>query len=201
MVPGDVPMAAAVGNNRAPHPLDSGCNPPAPRIDAMRITLPALATAIAVFTAPALAADKAQTFVYKATIGGMFEVKSSQLALKMSKDPDVKKFADMMVSDHGAANAELEAIAKEQGLKVPGSLDKEHAVELKSLRQAGASLDAPYVKAQLEGHAETVKMFEQYAESGDNEALQNFAVKTLPTLRTHLDTIEQMGDRVGAINK
>jgi putative membrane protein len=167
----------------------------------MRITLPALATAIAVFTAPALAADKAQTFVDKAAVGGMFEVESSQLAIKMSKDADVKKFADMMVSDHGAANAELEALAKEQGLTVPDKLDKEHAAKLKSLQQAGAGLDAPYVKAQLEGHEQTVKMFEQYADSGDNEALQNFAVKTLPTLRTHLDTIEQMGDRVGAINK
>jgi putative membrane protein len=165
----------------------------------MRIILPALAIAIAFFAAPAPAADKAQTFVDKAAVGSMFEVESSQLALRTSKDPDVKKFADMMVSDYGAANAELEALAKEQGLTVPGELDKEHAAKLKSLQQTGPGFDAPYVKAQIEGHEQTVKMFEQYAESGDNEALQNFAVKTLPTLRTHLDSIEQMGDRVGAI--
>ena len=165
----------------------------------MRITLPVLATAIAVFTAPVLAAEKAQTFVEKAAVGGMFEVESSELALKMSKDPDVKKFADTMISDHGAANSELQALAKEQGLSVPRKLDQEHAQLLKSLQKAASGFDAPYIKAQLEGHEKTVKMFEQYAESGDNEALQNFAMKTLPTLRMHLDSIEEMGDRVGAI--
>lgn len=160
--------------------------------------LPAIAIAAVVFASPALSAEKAQSFVDKAAVGGMFEVESSQLALKTSKDPDVKKFADTMVSDHGKANAELEALAKEQDLTVPTKLDKKHAATLKSLQEAGAGIDAPYIKAQLEGHVTTVKMFERYAENGDNKALQTFAVKTLPTLRMHLDMIEKMGDRVGA---
>lgn len=167
----------------------------------MRISraLPAAAMAIAMFTLTALAADKAQTFVDKAAVGGMFEVESSELALRTSKDPDVKKFADMMVSDHGKANRELEALAKEQGLTVPAKLDAEHAAKLERLQQAGAQFDAPYIEAQLEGHQATVKMFEDYASEGDNDALQRFAVATLPTLRMHLDSIEALGDRVGAI--
>jgi len=160
--------------------------------------IPAIALVATAFTSPVLSAEKAQSFVDKAVVGGMFEVESSQLALKTSKDPDVKKFADTMVSDHGKANAELEALAKEQKLTVPTKLDKKHTEMLDSLQKAGAGFDAPYIKAQLEGHVTTVNMFEQYAENGDNEALQTFAVKTLPTLRMHLDMIEKMGDRVGA---
>jgi putative membrane protein len=165
----------------------------------MRMTFPALAVAIVAFTAPALAADKAQSFVDKAAVAGLFEVESSELALKTSKDADVRKFADTMISEHGAANSELKALAREQGLAMPDKLDQEHAAKLKSLEEAGRGFDAPYVKAQLDGHEQAVKIFEQYAENGDNEALQNFAIKTLPTLRMHLDSIEQMGDRVGAI--
>lgn len=166
----------------------------------MRMTpfIPAIAIAATAFASPALSAEKAQSFVDKAAVGGMFEVESSQLALKTSKDPDVKKFADTMVSDHAKANAELQALAKEQKLTVPAQLDEKHEAMLKSLQQAGTEFDAPYIKAQLEGHVTTVKMFERYAEDGDNKALQTFAVKTLPTLRMHLDMIEQMGDRVGA---
>jgi len=166
----------------------------------MRTTvfLPALALVAAAWVLPASAAEKAQTFVDKAAVGGTFEVESSQLAIKMSKDADVKKFADMMISDHEKANADLEALAKQEGLKVPGKLDKKHQALLDELGKAGANFDAPYIKAQLDGHQETVKMFEQYADNGDNNALQNFAVKTLPTLRTHLQTIEEMSNRVGA---
>lgn len=163
------------------------------------IAIAALAAAPMVPVAwPVLAAEKAQAFVDKAIVGGMFEIESSQLALKNSRDPEVKKFADMMVSDHGKANAELEMLAKELGLSAPSKLDDKHVALLKSLQQAGTTIEAHYIKAQLDGHVETVKMFEDYASAGDNEALQNFAVKTLPTLRMHLDMIEQMGDRVGA---
>jgi putative membrane protein len=167
----------------------------------MRISraLPAVALTVATLTTTAFAAEKAQDFVDKAAVGGMFEVESSELALRTSKDPDVKKFADMMISDHGKANMELETVAKEQGLTVPAKLDEEHAAKLKQLRQVGARLDAPYIQAQLEGHQATVKMFEDYASNGDNDALQQFAVATLPTLRTHLDSIDRLGDRVGAI--
>jgi putative membrane protein len=160
--------------------------------------LSAAAIAAAVAVSTAFAADKAQDFVDKAAIGGTFEVESSQLAIKMSKDPDVKKFADMMIADHGKANAELEALVKEQGLTMPAKLDEKHAALIEELRKAGAQFDAPYVKAQLDGHAETVKMFQQYADNSDNKALQTFAVKTLPTLKMHLDMVEQLGDRVGA---
>lgn len=147
---------------------------------------------------PAFAAEKAQEFVDKAAIAGTFEVESSELALKMSKDADVKKFADTMVSDHGQANTELETLAQEQGLTVPAKLDAKHAALIKDLEKAGGQFDAPYVKAQLDGHAEAVKMFQQYADNGDNKALQTFAVKTLPTLKMHLDMIERLSDRVGA---
>ena len=169
----------------------------------MRISryLPALAIVLAAATAPALATDDAQTFVNKAAVGGMFEVESSELALKMSRDADVRKFADTMISDHGKANSELETLAREEGLTAPAKLDGEHAAMLKSLRESGRLFDAPYIKAQLDGHQKTVEMFEQYAESGENKALQNFAVETLPTLRMHLESVEQMGDRVGAIKQ
>ena len=160
--------------------------------------LSAVAITGAVAISPALAADKAQDFVDKAATAGTFEVESSELALKMSKDADVKKFADTMISDHGQANTELETLAKEQGLTVPAKLDGKHATLIEELGKAGTQFDAPYVKAQLEGHAEAVKMFQQYADNGDNKALQTFAVKTLPTLKMHLDMIERLSDRVGA---
>src|SRR4051794_34343538 len=46
--------------------------------------LPALAIAATLWMSPALAEDSAQTFVDKAAVGGMFEVESSRIALKMS---------------------------------------------------------------------------------------------------------------------
>lgn len=164
----------------------------------MNRALKAMAAAAAfIFALPAFAAETAQAFVDKAAAGGLFEVQSSELAVKMSKTPEVQSFAQMMIADHGKANAALDALAKKEGFKVPAALDKEHAAKIQTLQNAGSQFDPPYVKAQLEGHQETVKLFEEYAASGDNAALQAFARETLPTLKAHLEKIEAISGQLG----
>lgn len=164
----------------------------------MNRSLKAMAAVTAfVLAVPAFAAETAQTFVDKAATGGLFEVQSSELAAKMSKAAEVQSFAQMMIEDHGKANAALDALAKKEGLKVPAALDKEHAAKIQTLQGAGSQFDPPYVKAQLEGHQETVKLFEEYAANGDNAALKSFAVETLPTLKAHLEKIEDISAQLG----
>ena len=160
--------------------------------------LPALAVAATLWMSPALAEDSAQTFVDKATVGGLFEVESSQLALKMSDDTDVKHFADMMVNDHGKANAALKLLAEQQKLTLPADLDEEHAAMVKTLEKAGDHFDAAYAKAQLDAHEAAVELFENYASDGENKELQGFAVQSLPALHGHLEAIKDIGARTAA---
>jgi putative membrane protein len=155
--------------------------------------LPALTVAATLWMSPALAEDSAQTFVDKAAVGGMFEVESSQLALKMSDNADVKHFADMMVNDHGKANAELKSLAEQEHLTLPAALDEEHAAMLKTLSRAGGQFDVQYAKAQLDAHKAAVELFQNYASNGENKTLQKFAVQTLPTLHGHLEAIKDIG--------
>jgi putative membrane protein len=160
--------------------------------------LPALAVAATLWMSPAFAEDSAQTFVDKAAVGGMFEVESSQIALKMSDNADVKQFADMMINDHGKANAELKSLAEKEHLTLPTELDEVHAAMLKTLPRAGAEFDVQYTKAQLDAHEAAVELFQNYASNGENKTLQRFAVQTLPTLHGHLEAIKDIGSRTAA---
>src|SRR5690349_5940107 len=65
-------------------------------------------------------------FVSKAAQDGMTEVELGKVALAKSKDAKVREFAQRMVADHGKANQELAAIARQKGLEAPKSLDTEH---------------------------------------------------------------------------
>ena len=68
-----------------------------------------------------------------------------------------------------------------------------------TLAKAGDQFDAAYAKAQLDAHEAAVELFENYASNGENKALQNFAVQTLPTLHGHLEAIKDISARTAAI--
>jgi putative membrane protein len=61
----------------------------------------------------------AQQFVTDAAVGGMKEIRLSEAALDKTQNPEVKKFAALMVKDHSKANAKLEKIAQSEGLICP----------------------------------------------------------------------------------
>lgn len=158
-----------------------------------------LAAASILLAVPAFAADSAQEFVDKAAIGGKFEVDSSQIALGKIQDQSIKGFAQMMIRDHGAANAKLATVAGEQKLKVPPALDAQRQGDLDKLKNAQAPIDPAYVDMQRKAHADAVKLFETYASGGDNAALKTFAQQTVDTLKTHQRMIEKIAAGQDAI--
>ncbi len=63
----------------------------------------------------------AQQFVTDAAMGGMKEVRLSQMALEQSQNPEVKKFASRMVRDHSRVNEKLAKLAQDKGLILPAT--------------------------------------------------------------------------------
>src|SRR5688500_555593 len=55
--------------------------------------------------------DSPDDFMKSAAQGGAAEVELGKLAAQKAADPEVKKFAQMMVSEHSKANAELKTLA------------------------------------------------------------------------------------------
>jgi predicted outer membrane protein len=124
-------------------------------------------------------------FIKAAAQDGMTEVELGQLAMDKSNSTAVKRFAQKMVKDHGAADAELSGIAKAKSLKVPAGLDEEHQGMVKKLAaKSGAAFDADYAKYMAMNHTQAIALFQSEAKSSDPE-LAAFAKKTLPTLQEH----------------
>jgi len=145
-------------------------------------------------TPPAAASTQAlaaQDFVNKAANSDMFEIESSKLAQQKSQNNRVREFADMMIKDHTQASEKLKSAA--QGLNVPSSPDQQHAQMVQQLQGAnGPDFDRRYVQMQLSGHEDAVKLFDQYSQNGDKTELKQFAQQTLPTLREHLQHVQQL---------
>ena len=102
-----------------------------------------------------------QQFATQARVGDLFEVESSAIAKNKTKNPDIAAFAQMMIEDHGKADAELEATAKREEISsLPSELDADKKAKLEQLTAASdANFDSLYVKLQAEAHAEAVALF------------------------------------------
>ena len=122
-----------------------------------------------------------RSFFEKAAKGGMKEVAVSTAAMDRLMNPQVKQFAQMMVTDHTGANAELLALAAAKGVTLP-SKDKNYD-EKWSKKTKG--VDEDYMKEMVSDHKDTVDLFEKAAKSEDTE-IAAFARKTLPKLQQHL---------------
>ncbi|MEJ7711703.1 MAG: DUF4142 domain-containing protein [Pyrinomonadaceae bacterium] len=55
-------------------------------------------------------------FIMEATMGGMKEVESGRVAATKATNPEVKKFAEMMVDEHSKVNDELKTLAASKGV-------------------------------------------------------------------------------------
>jgi len=47
-------------------------------------------------------------------------------------------------------------------------------------------------RGQVDGHEEAVALFEKYAKKGDKANLKQFAEKTLPTIKEHLEAAKKL---------
>ena len=127
-----------------------------------------------------------RTFVQKAAVAGMFEVESAKVAKDKATSPDLKEFADKMITDHTKANDDLMAIAKQKNVDVPSSLDAEHQAKLDALSKlSGAAFDRTYKQQQTAGHDKVLALMTKEAKTGQDADLKAFAQKYDSVIAEH----------------
>ena len=134
-----------------------------------------------------------QNFVDKAASGGLSEVQTAQLAQQRSNSPQVKQFANRMITDHTQANNELQQIAQQQNITLPAKLDTKDESEYRKLSGLnGTSFDQAYAQGAVADHEQDIALFRKEAQSGQDPALKSYAQKTLPILEQHLQLAQSL---------
>jgi putative membrane protein len=129
------------------------------------------------------------SFAEKAASGGMMEVKLGEMAQENASSIKVKEFGMMMVKDHSKANDELMAIANKMKVTLPKEMmpkQEQMVADLKSKK--GAEFDKAYMDMMVNDHKEDIALYEKEAQSSTDVMLKDFAAKTLPVLKMHLNT-------------
>ena len=134
-----------------------------------------------------------QEFVKNAAITDMFEIQAGKLAQDKATNSAHKEFGKMLVDDHTKTSEQMKMMAPKIGAQLPTELDSKHKSVAQKLQSAdGAKFDDQFKAAQIDGHKDAIKLFENYAQKGDNADLKQFAQQTLPKLKEHLQHAQQL---------
>jgi putative membrane protein len=116
------------------------------------------------------------------------EIQAGKLASTKAKDPAVKKFAQMMVTDHTKGLSDVSTVAAAKGLNLtrsPDAMHKAAALEFKALR--GDTFDSRYVKqAGVGDHEATEKLLQKTQADAKDADVKALADKMLPVVQAHL---------------
>ena len=122
------------------------------------------------------------------------DIDAGKLAKSHTKNKEVSKFAQQMITDHTAVNKQAGALAKKLGVKPEdsptGQSLKTGAVEntknLKGLK--GAGFDKAYVDHEVAYHQQVLDAIDKVLiPSAKNAELKDLIVKVRPAIAAHLD--------------
>jgi len=103
-----------------------------------------------------------------------------------------------MVKDHSAANEQLKALAASKNITLPTHVSaSQEASKTKLHALTGSAFDKSYVKGQIAAHEDTVKLLDKEISSGQDADAKAFAQKVLPTVKQHLQAINQIAASQG----
>ncbi len=149
-------------------------------------------------TAPTRAAmpgiTKAAAYVAAAGAGDLYEKTSSQIVLKDAKNPKVRQFAQMMVSDHTKTTMQVTTAAQASGMTpMPPELTPDQARMIADLRAAPASdRETVYLDQQVTAHTEALALHRGYATHGDVPALKKVAAAAVPIVEHHRAEVKRL---------
>ena len=147
----------------------------------------------------ALAAE-GENFIDEASAKGIAEIETAKLALDKSEAEDIRTFAQKMIDDHTQANQKLAELASQHDdLELSDEatpMDKAKAMILQF--REGDNFDQAYANNQVVAHEQTIELFREYAQNGENAELKQFAEQTLPKLEQHLKHAQELASTHGS---
>lgn len=147
--------------------------------------------------APGAITEDDTKFAVMAADAGMTEVELGKLAVSKTKNADVKKYAQMMIDDHTAANNKLMAIASSKQITLPATMSDDHKKHIADMsKMSGNDFDKHYIDMMVDDHGTVVDGFKKENENTKDAELKAFTGETLPTLTKHHDEAKAMKDKM-----
>lgn len=133
------------------------------------------------------------------------EVRLGRLAQERGGDADVRAFGAMMVETHTMAGTDLKRIANRHNVPADDNAaraDDDDDDEFERLSKlSGAEFDRAYLALMVDEHEDAIDALEEKAnDDGEHADVKEWAAKTLPDVRQHLERARSLRERLDRTN-
>ena len=138
------------------------------------------------------------TFLVNATRANLAEIQTGQLAWSQGFDDSVKSFAQMLITNHQAAQASLDSIGTAQNIMLPDSADAAgQGMYNNLLGLNGTAFDSAFVKMQIAAHDAAIPVYQSYGGAASSfSTLKSYANRYLPVLQQQSDYLDSLKARL-----
>lgn len=128
-----------------------------------------------------------QKFLRKAIEGSLTEISAARHVVQAGSNPEVKSYANELLTDHTKAHEDLQKLAQQKGMNLPAEITGDHKDTVHDMTKlGGAQLDKKYAKEMVDDHEKDVKDFRDAAKDVKDPDLRAWAQKQIPILENHL---------------
>jgi putative membrane protein len=140
--------------------------------------------------------EKSKEFLTKAANSGMAEVQLAKMAQQKATIDAVKNFAAMLEKDHTAVGEQVKTFAGQRNVTLPTTpSDDKQKMVTDMEKKTGKDFDREFISMMVKSHNDGISLFEDTRANASDVDVKNFADKTLPTLRMHLDSAKAIQKR------
>lgn len=116
------------------------------------------------------------------------EIHLSELAYQKATMDETKELANMLLTDHRLALAEITAMAQKKGVVLPTTPDANATRDYDRInKKEGADFDKEYADQMVKDHEKAIKTFEDIIDDSGDAEIRNWASANIGGLRTHLE--------------
>ncbi|HEV7781278.1 MAG TPA: DUF4142 domain-containing protein [Chitinophagaceae bacterium] len=140
--------------------------------------------------------EASSSFIVRVANNGMTETQLASMAEQKAVYADVKSFAAMLYHDHSGLNQTVKDMAVTKNITLPAAITADKQREIDQLNaKTGKDLDREFISMMITNHKASIESFEKALTEVKDTDIRSLADKTLPTLRAHLDSAQQIQKR------
>ena len=142
--------------------------------------------------------DQDKQFLMTASQGDYTEITFSKLAEQKSTNPQVKAYAQKMIADHPALDAQMKPFADQMGVSPVTTLDASHQQKYDQLSSlSGADFDKTYMSDMDTDHHATLDAFKTEESSTTNTSLKATVRKGEKVVAHHTEMADKLSKKLG----